>query len=201
MFSHFPLFQSHLDLAHHHWERLIQGGDTVIDATCGNGHDTLLLSRLALYHPLVESKGHVIGFDIQESAIQKTRDLLREHLQTEQLDRVQLIHGSHDFFPENIVARSVRLVVYNLGYLPGGNKQITTRVETTLASVKRAQELLMPGGAISLTCYPGHSEGQVEEEALLELVSSWEAREWSCCHHRWLNRRSAPSLLLIQRHG
>lgn len=197
MFSHFPLFQSHLDLAHHYWKQLIQSGDTVIDATCGNGHDILLLSHLTL----ADGKGHVVGFDIQESAIQKTTDLLRTNLQQEQFDCIQLIHGSHDLFPENIRSSSVRLVVYNLGYLPGGNKQITTRVETTLASVKRARDLLMPGGVISLTCYPGHAEGQVEEKALLELVASWEAKEWSCCHHRWVNRRSAPSLLLIQRHG
>lgn len=197
MFSRFPLFQSHLDLAHDYWGRVVQVGDTVIDATCGNGHDTLFLSRLTL----ASGKGRLIGLDIQKSAIQKTTELLNENLEQEQIACIELIHGSHETFPVGALPGTVRLIVYNLGYLPGGNKQVTTRVETTLASCKAAQGLLMPGGVISLTCYPGHSEGIMEEEALLAFVATLGAKEWSCCHHRWSNRRSAPSLLLIQRHG
>lgn len=172
-------------MAHGYWKAIVQPSDTVIDATCGNGHDTLFLSQLA-------SEGRVIAIDIQATAIENTRKLLAGR-------HVELIHGSHATFPDDIALGSVRLIVHNLGYLPGGDKQITTRVETTLASVTAAQRLLMPQGVLSITCYPGHPQGLVEEEALIAWAAGLNAKEWSCCHHRWLNRRSAPSLLLIQK--
>jgi hypothetical protein len=87
--------------------------------------------------------------------------------------------------------------VYNLGYLPGGDKQATTSSSTTLESLKAAAALIVAGGAISVTCYPGHPAGKVEEQAVLDYAASLPPAEWSCCHHRWTNRKEAPSLLLI----
>lgn len=197
MFKRFPLFQSHLDLAHSLWQKIVTPGDTVIDATSGNGRDTLFLAHLALSH----DTGTVFAFDIQSAALENTQKYLGEHLSKEQLRRIALIHGCHSLFPETLTAGSVKLIVYNLGYLPGGSKIVTTRVETTLASVKAALPLLSPSGVISITCYPGHPQGLEEEGALTTFVAGLDGKEWSCCHHRWLNRRSAPSLLLIQRCG
>lgn len=91
------------------------------------------------------------------------------------------------------------LIVYNLGYLPGGDKTITTESSTTLESLQAAFPLIMPGGAISIACYPGHPSGKTEEENVMTFASSLDPQVWSCCHHRWLNRRNAPSLILIQR--
>lgn len=190
MFSQYPLFQSHLDLAHQHWQKLVKAGDLVIDATCGNGHDTVFLAQL---------DAKVIAMDIQPEALEKTKIYLNEILLETQKNNVQLIHGCHSSFPAWIEAESVKLIVYNLGYLPGGNKEATTKTATTLASLSEAQRLLLPGGVFSITCYPGHPEGALEEEALLSLASTLSPKEWSCCHHRWVNRRSSPSLLLIQK--
>jgi len=178
--------KAHLDLAKEYWSRLVRQGDVVIDATCGNGHDTLFLAKLG---------AKVTGMDIQSDAIETTKKLLDSHGHSS----VELFLGCHSSFPDRITPGSVRLVVYNLGYLPGGDKQKTTQTETTLASVAAAMKLLMPGGAVSITCYPGHPEGSVEEDALLAFAAALLPQEWSCCHHRWLNRLNSPSLLILQK--
>jgi predicted methyltransferase len=187
---HFTLFQSHLDLAHRYWQELINPGDLAIDATAGNGYDTILLANM------VGLNGRVISFDIQLAAIESTRI----KLDAEQLvNRVELIHGSHEIFPETIQSNSVSLVVYNLGYLPGGDKNCFTRVDSTLTSVRSAANLIKPGGMISITCYPGHEEGAKEEKAIIETVSKWDPAVWSISRMEWLNRNHSPSLLLIQK--
>jgi predicted methyltransferase len=191
----FPLFQTPLDLAHHFWRALLKPGDIVIDATCGNGHDTLILAQAAL----TADSGRLIGYDIQEEAIALTRERLTASLLPEQLSRVELYCKSHRDLDDNLHDGTVALIVYNLGYLPGSNKQLTTKRETTLQSVRRALSLIKPGGVLSITCYPGHAEGAIEEAELLTLCSQLQANEWSCCHHRWINRRQAPSLLIIQK--
>lgn len=194
-YTTFPLFQSHLDLAHSYWERLVEAGDNIVDATCGNGHDTLKLALLAFKG----GDGRLWGLDIQQQALDSTQRLLAEHLPAETIQRIHLRQQSHRSFPSEIGEASVKLVVYNLGYLPGGDKSITTSVKSTLESLEASKGLIQPGGAISITCYPGHEEGAKEQERILDLVSQWSPRIWNCTHHQWLNRRQAPSLLLIQR--
>lgn len=191
----FPLFQSHLDLAHFYWSRLIEIGDTVIDATCGNGLDTLKLCQLALSN----DKGKVYAFDIQAEAIFSSKENLRTYLPDEFMHFVDFQLRCHSTFPESVKKNSVKLIAYNLGYRPGGNKAITTQTETTQLSLKNALALIIPGGAISITCYPGHEEGARELEVVLNFATELSPKEWSCCHHVWANRTSAPRLLLIQR--
>jgi hypothetical protein len=191
----FPLFQSHLDLAHSYWKEIVQPGDIVIDGTCGNGHDTLILCQLALSN----GAGLVFAFDIQACAIANTKQLLSEKLFPEQFQRVTFINASHQNMPENLQPNAVKLLAYNLGYLPGGDKTLTTQSSGTIASLMAAEALIMPGGIISITCYPGHPAGQIEEEALLQYSRELPPSLWSCCHHRWTNRRQSPSLLIIQK--
>jgi hypothetical protein len=193
--SAYPLFYSHLDLAHQYWERVVQTGDKVIDATSGNGYDTLKLAQLALN----EQEGTVYAMDIQPIAIERTKEYLSSSLTSQQYTRVCFLVRCHSQFPKEIEPHTIRLIVYNLGYLPGGNKELTTSNSTTLKSLQEAQHLIMPGGVISLTCYSGHSEGSFEKEALLDYVSILPKTEWSCCHHEWMNRRQAPSLLILQK--
>lgn len=190
MRGQFPLFQSPIDLAHHYWANILKQGDIAIDATCGNGWDTLVLAKLF--------SGKLFSFDIQEAAIESTHALLNKELSEEVRNRIEIIHGSHAAFPSWI--ETAKLIVYNLGYLPGaGNKELTTKTESTIASLQQALKLLSSGGMISITCYPGHPEGEKEEKALIAFVEKLDPKTWSCCHHRWLNRRSSPSLLVIQR--
>ncbi len=192
---HFPLFQSHLDVAHSYWKSLVASGDLVIDATCGNGHDTLLLAQLALS----ENEGSLYAVDVQPSAIENTRKRLEAALAPGELSRIHLVEQSHENFPVAIAKESVKLIVYNLGYLPGGDKGVTTCVTTTLESLQNALVLVQPGGCISVTAYPGHDEGMQEFEQLIPFFQSLDKKLWSCCQHSWLNRRRAPSLFIVQK--
>ncbi len=190
----FPLFQSHLDLAHAYWQQLLQCGDWAIDATCGNGKDTLKLAEI-----LADKEGGVIGIDIQQQAIRRTEELVHSYLNPNCLAPIHLFHQSHEQFPPLVLQHPIRLIVYNLGYLPKADKTITTKVETTLQSIKNGLGLLLVGGVISITCYPGHTEGALEEKALLQWVSTLSSAHWSVCRHHFSNRLTSPSLLLVQK--
>ncbi len=191
----FPLFQSHLDLAHHYWTRIVQKGAVVIDATCGHGKDTLRLCQLALSNNL----GRVYAFDVQEEAILSTQKYLQLHLPDTYLERLCLQQRSHATFPAQILPESVCLIVYNLGYLPGSNKSYTTVVDSTLQSVQNALPLIKIGGLICITCYPGHNAGKEEQAALLKFTTTLCPKTWNCTHQTFINRQAAPSLLLLQK--
>lgn len=197
MHGGYPLFQSHLDLAHSYWKMLIKSGDIVIDATCGNGHDSVILAELALN----TEEGAIHAFDIQAQALESTRQKIESHFPKEKAERIFYHQTCHSQLSQAIPQehKAIKLVVYNLGYLPGGDKSKTTLLDTTLKSIEEAQKLIVPGGAISITCYPGHEEGKIEEEALLQLIAKLPPHTWSCCHHRWLNRKKSPSLILMQK--
>ena len=185
----------HLQKAHFLWRENVKPGDLVIDATCGNGHDTLLLAQLAL----TPSKGTLFALDVQEAAIIQSSTRLREHLPPEIVERVVFLQKCHSRFPESIEKESVTLIVYNLGYLPGGNKALTTLLETTQKSLFHAMELIAKEGLISVMCYPGHAEGKIEEDALLSFASCLNPLEWKWTHQRLVDRPTAPSLLIFKK--
>lgn len=149
--------------AHSALTHILREGDAAIDATVGNGHDTLFLARA------VGEQGKVYGFDIQEAAL----DSAWRRLEDEGVaGRVSLYHAGHEAMalalPESLRGQ-VRAVMFNLGYLPGGDKARTTAIATTLAALEQARELLAPGGAISVLAYTGHPGGREEAEA----VKAW----------------------------
>ncbi len=172
-----------LELAHRYWKELLTGEDLAIDATCGNGHDTLVLAGLA---------GEVEAWDIQENAIRNTRERTKDCL------NIRYRQGCHSLLVKT-VSKPLALATFNLGYLPGGDKGLTTRVETTLEAAMAVCSLLKPGGALSIVCYPGHPEGAREEETLLSWAEGLPQREWCVIHHRFSNRRASPSLLWIRK--
>ena len=128
----------------HDWiSRVVLPGDTVVDATAGNGHDTVFLARLA------GPSGQVHAFDVQEEAIRATRERLeKEGLLT---SAVHLHLASHDRLAE-LVTGPVKAVVFNLGYLPGGDKKTVTRTGCTLAALEQAAALIAPNGLLSVMC-------------------------------------------------
>ena len=187
----FPLFQGHLDLAQLFWKKILQPGDWAIDATCGNGQDTAKLAQI------IGSAGGIIAIDLQKEAIASTQNRLRNS----QACPIHFFCQCHSSFPSFCLEKPIRLIVYNLGYLPGGNKQLTTQTATTLASIQTALTLLQPGGMVSITCYPGHAEGACEQAALIDMVNQLDPHLWSCSHHVWENRKKSPSLLLLQKNN
>lgn len=171
--------KSHIELAHEIWQAHVTDGDTVIDATCGNGHDTRVLAELT-------PSGRVFACDIQPDAIKKTKQKLKEFSHITYLERC------HSSLP----GVTPSLIVYNLGYLPGGDKSKTTMTKTTLKSIDSAIAVLKPGGLISITLYPGHEEGAKEAEAVLAHIRK--LTEWTHEIHEPSEKPTAPKLLLLR---
>ena len=161
-------------------------GDSVIDATAGNGYDTLALARLA------GETGKVYAFDIQESALSVSKQLLEEEGLA---DRCEWIHGSHDHMREHIpdhIIEKISAVVFNLGYLPKGDKEKTTRTESTIPAIRQALEILKPNGLVSVTMYGGHTEGAIEKEALLRFSKSLPPKEYHVVYVSLINQNKMP---------
>lgn len=172
------------------WKELVKPGDIVIDATLGGGNDTLFLTRL------LQGKGILYAYDIQERALEKSKELIYKELTENEHKIIQFRLLSHVSFHD---IPKANLIVYNLGYLPGGDKSLTTQWQTTLESLKSAMEICEIKGAISITCYIGHEEGQKEHKALLEFVKKLPKNEWGSLHLHWENRDLAPELFLLFR--
>ncbi len=179
---------THLTLAKYYWDLILAPGDTVIDATLGNGHDTLYLAKKVLTAP----EGRVYGFDIQIKALQNTRKRLEDNLAPHDLKNIFLYLSSHSELDQ--IKSPVKLCVYNLGYLPGGDKNQTTLTKTTLLSIQKALKI---SRALSITFYPGHAEGKAEQEEILSYFSKFDPRAYNICHHTWLAQEKAPSFLWI----
>jgi len=177
----------HLTLAHHYWKYHVQPGDRVIDATMGNGHDLFFLAQL------LQGQGQVIGYDIQPEALAQTQKRL-EKLPGNWRSIVELRLQSHETFFET----GIKLIVYNLGYLPGGNKAFTTLAESTIQSLQNGMKSLSDQGAISITCYPGHEEGAREQILILDFLKTLSSQHWDICHHVWVNRPAAPTWIWIR---
>jgi hypothetical protein len=173
-------FSPHLAFTKELWIKHLKKEDLVIDATCGNGHDTKFLSTLS----------DVIALDIQDKAIESAKS---------QAPNVTYHLMCHSKIDELILTKAPHLVVYNLGYLPGADKNLTTMVTTTLQSIEKSLKLIDSNGAICITCYPGHEEGFVEEKALIAFCENLDSVKWQVLHYRWLNRHRSPSVLWIEK--
>ena len=181
----------HIKLAHKYWKDLLDPSDNVIDATCGNGKDTLFLSKLL-------PNGKIFCFDIQKKAIENTFSLLKENLEKDFTKRIFFINNSHEDFSSIEKSIPIKLIVYNLGYLPGGDKNITTKTSSTLESINNALKIITQDGAISITCYP-HKEGLKEQEAILKFLESLNSPKYSICFHKWINKKNVPNLIWIRK--
>jgi len=182
--------QSILDFAHSLLKNAANTGDTLIDCTMGNGHDTLFLANL------VGRQGRVFAFDIQQDALEQTRTLLDEHHAVKQ---VTLIHESHAVLATRIPTElhgRVQAAVFNLGYLPGGDKSICTAPETTIQALEELLPILAPGGVIVVVVYPGHRAGQVETARVLEYCSGLPREFVHVVAYRILNNPNQPPFVI-----
>ncbi|MFA5250836.1 MAG: class I SAM-dependent methyltransferase [Parachlamydiales bacterium] len=149
-----------LKFAHSLWKKKLLKNSRVIDATAGNGHDTAALAQML-------GKGELFVFDLQKTALENTKKLLQaKGLWEQPALKIHCFQKSHADFDPLIQKGSIDLAVYNLGYLPHGDKNLTTKTATTLLSLERALKLLKPQGALSIVAYPGHPEGVQESRAV-----------------------------------
>ena len=170
------------DVLRHH----IQAGDTVLDGTAGNGHDTLLLAQL------VGEQGKVFAFDIQETALQNTTKRLAEH---QLLHRVNLIHTGHEHLAE-FIQIPLAAAVFNFGYLPRGNHTITTQTHTSIMAFEATLSLLKPHGIVCAVLYHGHDAGKPETAALLDLAQHLPQDTFRVLRYEFINQKNCPPIVL-----
>lgn len=172
--------------AHELCENLVHEGDTVIDATMGNGNDTLFLARL------VGPTGKVHAFDIQRLALERTREKLTHENVMEQCELIQDGHEHLDQY----VKEPVKLVIFNLGYLPKGDHTIGTRAETTIAAVEKSLEILRNDGMIIIIIYYGGDSGFEERDTILDYLSRMDCRKYSVMKTEFINQINCPPIFI-----
>lgn len=166
-------------------DSVIDKKDIVIDATVGNGNDTLHMANL------VGSQGKVYGFDIQNIAIEKTRKkLIKEDL----YKQVILINAGHETM-EQYINEKVKFIIFNLGYLPGGDKNIKTNPDTTIMAIEKSLELLTNNGLLLITSYIGHTGGFEEKEAVESFLTNLNQREYNVLQFKFINQINNPPIL------
>lgn len=175
-----------IEYVHELARQALRPGGFAIDATAGNGHDTLFLAQR------VGKGGAVSAFDVQEAALRATDErLVREGVR----DRVDLHHVGHEQM-ESVVPQAhrgaVQVVMFNLGYLPGGDKSLTTQRASTVEALGASLEVLAPGGLIAVVCYTGHPGGQEEAEAVAAWACALDQRWFHAVRYAYLNQQNRP---------
>lgn len=153
-----------------------------IDATLGNGYDTDFLSKIF---------NKVYAFDVQKEAILNYKE--------KNIENVSLILDSHENF-DKYIKENVDCIVYNLGYLPGSDKSITTKKESTLKSLESGLNLLKENGLMIIALYSGHEEGKKEKKAVLSYCENLSKKKFGVIYQQFLNRtNNPPSLVIIEK--
>ncbi|MDD2414442.1 MAG: class I SAM-dependent methyltransferase [Eubacteriaceae bacterium] len=185
------LFERQTTLAKAFIEEGLKPGDSAIDATAGHGDDTLFLAEA------VGEEGTVYSFDVQSDALRKTREKCEANHCAK---RVQFFQKGHETISDNPEIRQdskIKAIMFNLGYLPGGDHEITTRVDTTLAAVQGALNVLSCGGRMTICVY-GHPSGQEEMAGLTKMLPqlghAFNVYEIKTCNHQ-----QAPVLFVIEK--
>lgn len=168
-------------------EHLSEGG-FAIDATAGRGYDTVFLART------VGATGRVLAFDIQPAAVESTRALLA----SEGLD-AEVVLASHADMAQYASPESADCILFNLGYLPGGDHTVYTRAESTIAAVESGLDILKHGGLMCVTVYSGGANGYAERDALIPFLASLDDGKYqviSLSFHNWKKDPPRPFFII-----
>ena len=171
-----------LEMAHDFLAQVITQEDIVVDATMGNGHDTLFLAKLAK---------QVYAFDIQEQALEKTS----QRLQEVGLTNIELLLQGHETVDQFVTV--LKAAIFNLGYLPSADKSIITKPQTTIEALEKLCQMLVKGGRIAVMIYYGHEGGDLERDAVMDYVSQLPQQEYTATIYRTLNQINNPPFLVM----
>ena len=166
----------------------LQEDGTFVDFTMGNGNDTLYFAKYL-------KKGSVYAFDVQEMALENTRKLLDEN---GGFSNVTLIHDSHHNV-DKYVEGEIDAGIFNLGYLPGSDKSVTTQCDTTLEALEKAVTKLKVGGVIVVVIYPGHSEGGREAQMVEEFCAKLDKHTYNTYKYALLNKKNPPYIVAAEK--
>jgi predicted methyltransferase len=174
----------------------VRPGDIVVDATAGNGVDTLFLSRLA------GAGGKVFAFDVQAAALEQTRERLHAATDQAMLAPVTLLHTGHEHMAQRIPETyhgHIAAVMFNLGYLPGAEQSVITKPPSTLAALQAAMQLLRMDGILTVVVYPGHEGGQEEAQAVETWASALPPALAQSIIYRFPQKPAAPYLVALNK--
>ena len=178
------------ELVHDILREVLRAGDVAIDATAGNGHDTLFLAKR------VGHAGKVLAFDVQPQALDSARAMLEYW----GFSNVELICRDHARLAEGLPDESIAAITFNLGYLPSGDKSIITRPASTLTALEKGLGLLRLGGILTVLAYRGHPGGRQEAAAVETLLKRLGAGEYEFRRFGTVgNDESSPVLFVVIR--
>ncbi len=167
-------------------DNYLNPGDRAIDATAGNGNDTLKLCRA------VGDKGFVYAFDIQDTAIEHTGSRLSDN----GFSNYKMVKDSHSNI-ELYVTEPVKAVVFNLGYLPGGDHSIHTKYGTTISAIEKSLNLLQQDGFAAIAIYHGKNSGTEEKDKVLEYIRNLDHKKYTAIVYDFYNRPNNPPITVI----
>ena len=179
-----------VELCHRFLEGTIPTGGTFLDATCGNGHDTLFLCRKA------SPNGRVLALDIQPAAVEATNRLLAEH----GLQGVgRAIVCDHRDLGHLVPPGTLDAAVFNFGWLPGADHAVHSAAESTLPALQAALDALKPGGVLAAVLYSGKVIGDEEKQAVLEFFRALSLTKYTvlvCEFANWASTAPLPCFVL-----
>lgn len=179
-----------LDFAKSLMEKAVKIGDVVVDATLGNGHDTLFLANL------VGETGRVYGFDVQLEAVLAAEERIRSHGLS---NRVTFFQQGHENLLHCIPQEEhgkITGAIFNLGYLPGSDKSIVTKPNTTIAAVKQLLKIMAPEGIIVIVIYHGHPGGAIERDQLLQFCEELDQNAAHVLQYQFINQKNNPPFIV-----
>lgn len=171
-----------LHMAHAFLDEILTDKDCAVDATMGNGYDTLFLAQRA---------GKVIAFDIQEKALFVTA----EKLEKAGLTNAQLLLTGHENVDQYV--DECKAAIFNLGYLPSADKSVITLPKTTLEAIEKILDCLVVGGRLAIMIYYGHEGGAIEKDAVLDFISQLDQTVFTAMLYKPLNQINTPPFLVM----
>lgn len=204
---------------HRQLESYVNHAECCVDATAGKGNDTLFLCRN------MKPGGKVFAFDIQKAALDAAGELLcRNGFVPKDCasngciasgfasndyaaydfppedSKVRLILDGHEHMDRYLMPESVDVMMFNLGYLPGGDHKLATGAETTIAAIQKGLTLLKAGGVMSVCIYSGGDSGFAERDAVLPYLEGLDAKKYTVIVSRFSNKPNHPPIpVLIQK--
>ncbi len=179
---------SALNIIHRVISEKVQPGDICIDATAGRGNDTLFLAKL------VGETGHVTAFDIQQDAVDSTKELLAANGMS---DRADVLLKSHSEMDEVAEENTVSCITFNFGWLPRGDHNVFTNKSTSIPAIEKGLKLLKSGGVMTLIIYYGRETGFEERDALLEYLPTIDSSRFTVIEMPFVNRPNCPPIPIL----
>lgn len=176
------------DLSHIFLESLTDGSGIYIDATAGNGNDTLFIAKM------LKKDGYLYAFDISHKAVGNTGQLLKESNIIS--DNIRIIHDSHENIDKYIINKKIKAAMFNLGYLPNSDKNTATNAEITICALEKILNMLNSKGVIIICSYTGHDNGK-EDKAVNSYLLGLDKKEYEISRTEMIGRENAPMLYLV----